>query len=257
MSLAATLVIAAFAAVAAKEMCHEEGTCAVISMTEAVHASAMLQVSSAPAKVAHLQELKTCLPKGLQEMHRCSMFVIKGDTCGQSGLDCKFAPYAELQLAEKSLAEGTCADKGYTVKGQTSTKSYPVVGDTVITEYTKPASFIEAWTAHNEAAGTTHNGAVAPLDDAGFKAVTSMCCPVEMETFFNRLLASTLVDGVERVVCSKPHVQGLMHWFSCAPDMDFEYVLGIIKNGNPCKYWAPTGTVCPTLTPQCKGEWCR
>jgi len=79
-----------------------------------------------------------------KEATTCSLFAIKGDTCGQSDLDCKFAPFAKL--AEKSLAEGTCADKGYTVKGKTSTRSYPVVGDIVITEYTKPSSFVEAGT---------------------------------------------------------------------------------------------------------------
>jgi len=95
-------------------------------------------------------------------------------------------------------------------------------------------------------------GASASLDAAGFKAATSLCCPPEMEVFFERLLNSMSLS-----VCSKPHLQGLMHWFSCVPDMDFAYVQDVINNGNPCKYWAPTGTTCPALTPECDVPWCR
>merc|ERR1719389_149066 len=73
-----------------------------------------------------------------------------------------------------------------------------------------------------------------------------------MEIFFDRLLDKLGFD-----VCSKPHVQGLMHWFSCVPSMDFEYVLDVIFNGNPCKYWTPKGKVCPTLSAQCYGNYCN
>lgn len=103
----------------------------------------------------------------------------------------------------------------------------------------------------NVAAEAT-TGATATLDAAGFLAVTSLCCPVEMEAFFNRLLASL---GYH--VCSKAHVQGLMHWFHCVPHMDFQYVLDVIHNGNPCKYWAKDGETCPALSPECEGKWCR
>merc|ERR1719482_1030423 len=96
------------------------------------------------------------------------------------------------------------------------------------------------------------DGATASLDAAGFAGVTALCCPPEMETFFTRLLASM---GLQ--VCSLPHLQGLMHWFSCVPNMDYAFVLDIINNGNPCKYWAPTGATCPALTPQCQGKYCR
>lgn len=100
--------------------------------------------------------------------------------------------------------------------------------------------------------GTTGAGSTATLDNAGFRMVTSLCCPPEMESFFNRLL-----DSMGLQVCSKPHIQGLMHWFTCVPDMDFQYVLDVINNGNPCKYWGAKGAVCPSLTPQCQGTWCR
>jgi hypothetical protein len=96
------------------------------------------------------------------------------------------------------------------------------------------------------------SGATASLDAAGFKDTTSLCCPMETEQFFNRLLESKGFD-----VCSKPHVQGLMHWFSCVPDMDFQYVLDVINEGNPCKYWAPKGTTCPALSAKCDVKWCR
>jgi len=96
------------------------------------------------------------------------------------------------------------------------------------------------------------SGATASLDAAGFKEVTSLCCPVEMEVWFTRLLES---KGL--TVCSKPHLQGLMHWFSCVPDMDFQYVLDIIENGNPCKFWRLGGAVCPPLSAECEGTFCR
>merc|ERR1712151_568967 len=67
----------------------------------------------------------------------CSLYSVDGDTCGQSDLDCTYVKYAKL--AEKSLRDGTCASQGYTVKGSTTTKSYPVIGDIVITQYTKPS----------------------------------------------------------------------------------------------------------------------
>merc|ERR1719159_2398687 len=60
-----------------------------------------------------------------------------------------------------------------------------------------------------ETASRGKGGADAPLDAAGFRATTSLCCPHEMEMFFTRLL-----DSMGLQVCSWPHIQGLMHWFS-------------------------------------------
>merc|ERR1711924_440807 len=68
----------------------------------------------------------------------CSLYAIDSDTCGQSDLDCNYVKYAKA--AEKSLQDGTCASQGYTVKGSTQTKTYPVIGNIVITQYTKPSS---------------------------------------------------------------------------------------------------------------------
>merc|ERR1719231_1171172 len=67
----------------------------------------------------------------------CSLYAIEDDKCGQSDLDCKYAPYAKK--FQSSLKDGTCASQGYTVKGETTTKQVPVVGTITITMYTKPS----------------------------------------------------------------------------------------------------------------------
>jgi len=53
----------------------------------------------------------------------------------------------------------------------------------------------------------------------GFKEITSLCCPWQMEIFFGRLL-----DSKGYKVCSKPHLQGLMHWFSCWENHIYIYI---------------------------------
>jgi len=67
----------------------------------------------------------------------CSLYEIADGSCGQSDLDCSYTKYAKA--AEKALQDGTCADQGYTTKTGTQTKSYPVIGDIVISTYSKPA----------------------------------------------------------------------------------------------------------------------
>jgi hypothetical protein len=114
------------------------------------------------------------------------------------------------------------------------------------------ASLKPASSAAPAAAPSAASGALVSLDAKGFKEVTSLCCPPEMEVFFNRLL-----DSLDLDVCSIPHIQGLMHWFSCVPDMDFQYMLDVINKGNPCKYWTPRGDACPSLSPKCAGQYCR
>jgi len=97
-------------------------------------------------------------------------------------------------------------------------------------------------------------GSDCPLTPKGFVDVTTLCCPVETEQFFNRLVNAS---GLK--VCSVPHVQGLMHWFSCVPEMDLDYVNDVIRNGNPCKYWAPKDEECPEVaggSAECAGSWC-
>jgi len=111
---------------------------------------------------------------------------------------------------------------------------------------------LEAPKPASSAAPAAASGALVSLDAKGFKEATSLCCPAEMEVFFNRLL-----DSLDLDVCSIPHIQGLMHWFSCVPDMDFQYMLDVINKGNPCKYWTPRGDACPSLSPKCAGQYCR
>merc|ERR1712226_505985 len=55
------------------------------------------------------------------------------DTCSLYDLDCNYVKFAKA--AEKALQDGTCADQGYTHKTGTQTKSYPIIGDIVITTY--------------------------------------------------------------------------------------------------------------------------
>jgi hypothetical protein len=65
----------------------------------------------------------------------CSLYEIADDECGQSDLNCDYVKYAKA--AEKGLQDGTCADQGYSVKTGSQTKTYPVIGDIVITTYSK------------------------------------------------------------------------------------------------------------------------
>jgi hypothetical protein len=82
--------------------------------------------------------------------------------------------------------------------------------------------------------------------------MTSCCSPVEAEIFFGRLLASMNMRS-----CSDTHIQGLMHWFTCVPGMNFEYITDMITYGNPCKYWALNGEECPSLSAECLGNYCN
>jgi phage-related protein len=69
----------------------------------------------------------------LEAADTCSLYEISDGTCGQSDLDCAYTKYAKA--AEKGLQDGTCADQGYTHQTGTQTKTYPIIGDIVITTY--------------------------------------------------------------------------------------------------------------------------
>merc|ERR1711988_2046478 len=75
----------------------------------------------------------TTYSKGFEVADTCSLYEIKDDTCGQSDLDCAYTKYAKA--AEKGLLDGKCADQGYTHQTGTQTKTYPIIGDIVITTY--------------------------------------------------------------------------------------------------------------------------
>merc|ERR1712157_65632 len=68
----------------------------------------------------------------------CSLYEIADGSCGQSDLNCDYVKYAKA--AQKGLQDGTCADHGYTHKTGTQTKTYPIIGDIVITTYSKGLS---------------------------------------------------------------------------------------------------------------------
>jgi len=76
-----------------------------------------------------------CLAGAAQSADICSLYAISGDSCSESELRCDYTKYAKL--AEKSLADGTCADQGYTIETSTSTKTYPIVGDIKVTTYSQ------------------------------------------------------------------------------------------------------------------------
>lgn len=103
------------------------------------------------------------------------------------------------------------------------------------------------------------DGSNAEGTPAGFLAVTSLCCPLQTEMWFLRLLDYLDYQPCyqDQTIGTYPHIQGLMHWFTCVPAMDFSFVMDTIEQGNPCKYWTKKGTVCPPLNPTCEEAWCR
>jgi len=169
------------------------------------------------------------------------------------------APTTEAPATEAPTTMAATTDAATTEEGpsleSTSTNAPTTEAPTTEAPTTEPP-VTEAPTTEapaTESPATTSPGIDCTQFDAdGFKEVTSLCCPEKMEVFFTGLLLCT-----GRKVCSKPHVQGLMHWFTCVPDMDFQYMLTVINDGNPCKYWSPKGQTCPTLSVECEGEWCR
>lgn len=241
----------------------------------------------------YLLESQHCLPNGLQEAHlqalrrHAALLSTKERkpealmyVGAQAGADHFYAEdYRVFTVGDEIIiGEGTATEESNVIKkveyaGQGAPDAYGKIYTTspitnqqpwgtkakrVVTATAASSSSATATVSLSAASATVAasssdpDAETASLDAAGFKLITSLCCPTDMETFFNRLLASR---GLQ--VCSKAHIQGLMHWFSCIPDMDFNYLLDIINNGNPCKYWAPIGSTCAALSPECQGKWCR
>merc|ERR1712178_347364 len=67
----------------------------------------------------------------------CHLYDISDGTCGQSDLDCKYAPYAKD--FQSGLKDGTCAAQGYTVPAGTRTIHVPFIGDITVSTYNKTA----------------------------------------------------------------------------------------------------------------------
>jgi len=273
------LASVALASASIEEKCQGQATCE----KEAVRASAMLQVKAEPTKTvpeiallrpsapeihspgnllqsvqcapetlalqaSHLLESRDCIAPALQEMHlkavrrHAALLAAQGQ---QEASPVKKSNKKEEAGPPPSLEDLTTSPPTTTEKAATEA---PIDDTDADTEEPNAEPADPAAPAGEASVG----GANAPLDESGFQATTKLCCPAETEVFFNRLLDSMGFD-----VCSKPHIQGLMHWFTCVPDMAFQYMLDTINNGNPCKYWTKRGDECPVLTPECAGHFCR
>jgi len=230
------------------------------------------------AEDAHLEESRECLPNFLQEAHLSAIRLHAARLVRKASSSIDKTELWSKKNSKKDL-QGQTAEEFQEVKGKkqkAESKPQKHLSSKKLEEDQFPPSVenpdppteapveeeeeepTEAPTEapveeeEEEEVATPSTGVTAALDAAGFKEITSLCCPPEMEQFFNRLLASMGYD-----VCSKPHIQGLMHWFTCVPDMDFQYMLDVIANGNPCKYWTSTGASCPAISDQCAGKFCR
>jgi hypothetical protein len=112
-----------------------------ITMSSALPSSlakATIQITATATSGDKLLCLEIDTLPEMQVVDTCSLYAIEGDVCGQSDIDCKWVK--EAKLAEKSLQDGACADHGYTVKGSTETKTYPIIGEVVVTKFTKPVA---------------------------------------------------------------------------------------------------------------------
>merc|ERR1719247_29777 len=229
---------------------------------------------------AHLMEARDCVPMELQEVHLKAVRHHAAFLAAQSRED--VSPVGQKKKKAAQLAGGppSLEDMMTPAPAEEAPQSGPPSLEDMMTPAPDsanneeepvftPSSASEPVLAPSSASGASQalkpassaapaaapsaaSGALVSLDAKGFKEVTSLCCPPEMEVFFNRLL-----DSMDLDVCSVPHIQGLMHWFACVPDMDFQYMLDVIGNGNPCKYWTPRGDDCPSLSTKCAGQYCR
>jgi len=245
--LAVTVVVRS-----AEDTCRDQATCEDFPGSVAEKASAMLQVMSKVVpqervnlvqeglnilqwQSAHLEEARSCMPHSLGEFHLASK---RQNAAGGSSPQAKLA----RQLAASKAKPPPPSLEDLTPAPPTEAPATKA-----------PMTEAPAIVAPAPEAPVTQANPGWSLDRAAeFKATTSLCCPVKMEIFFNSLLDSLGFDA-----CSVPHIQGLMHWFTCVPDMDFQYMLDVIHNGNPCKYWAPKGQTCPPLSEMCAGHQCR
>lgn len=285
--LALWFAIFSAASASSPDACHAKGTC------DAATSSAMLQIKVAETpsvkdvkedgkdlnqdwSLVDMESRRSCISQALQtaksealskQNPACNPADGPGKACKLDGVDGKCAlpgppRSTDIQYTGDQLGNYIFCDIGQGCKGPADSACTVNGGLTGTCKQTGTSSMVTGnqplFTCKDIKQGTSEPepqpglGATASLDAAGFKAVTSLCCPTETETFFNRVLGQK-----DHMVCSKPHVQGLMHWFTCVPDMDFQYMLDVIANGNPCKYWSPKGTECPALSSSCQGEWCR
>merc|ERR1711982_144721 len=125
---------------------------AAVNLTSTVHMSSMPRLprrawlmAHVPTRATHKTGTQTktypiigdivitTYDQGFAAKDTCSLYQIADGSFGQSDLNCAYVKYAKA--AEKGLADGTCADHGYSVETGTQTKTYPIIGDIVVTTY--------------------------------------------------------------------------------------------------------------------------
>ena len=95
-----------------------------------------------------------------------------------------------VKAAVKALQDGKCADQGYTVKTGTQTKTYPVIGDIVITIYTKTLATQSICSLFQIADGTCGQSdldcAYTMYVNAAVKALQDGKCDKEITNFADK-----------------------------------------------------------------------
>lgn len=213
------------------EVCEgDTTTCVDIAAADAVQGSALLQVKRAPTKedidatsAVEKSTLASCMQLEIQEAYNSALQEQGSHSVTNCGSDADSKDHQD--------PVGGSNTNGYYDQSGTWRPG-------------KPPTSSGSTSAGSSGSTGASDPFGASLDAAGFLAVTSTCCAWKMEVFFTRLLESM---GFR--ICSKPHLQGLMHWFTCVPAMDYKYILQIIANGNEhgCKFWAKKGETCPSI----------
>lgn len=94
-------------------------------------------------------------------------------------------------------------------------------------------------------------GLSAPINEAGYQAVAATCCPLQMDFFIHRVIASL---GLE--MCYEGGLQGFLGWFTCDKGVTSYANMeqNLLQNVPPakCAFVAPGGT-CPPPDPTCLG----
>lgn len=96
--------------------------------------------------------------------------------------------------------------------------------------------------------GDAVSGASAPLTEAGYASVASMCCPMEARVFGQRVVSHLGLD-----VCNYGELAGLMGWFFCAKqnrtfeELTNEMYYASGPHNRECAWVAPPG--------KCRTPW--
>jgi len=93
--------------------------------------------------------------------------------------------------------------------------------------------------------GDAVSGASAPLTEAGYASVASMCCPMEARVFGQRVVSHLGLD-----VCGYGELAGLMGWFFCTKqNRTFQELTNEMytASGGECAWMAPPG--------KCRTPW--